>query len=135
MSTKYPTREQIAELCDNLSNGNPDRFFARVSPDVDWELMGRHPLAGRFTSLDEWKAKALQPINAVLKEPLRLKVRNIIGGGDQEWAVVELFADATCKNGRLQLHEPCHLLDTTDAVCRLTHRHGLSTTLFLGHAF
>lgn len=83
-----------------MSNGNAEAFFARVSPDVDWELMGHHPLAGRFTSLAEWKAKALQPINVVLKEPLRLKVRNIVGGGDQEWAVVELFADATCKNGK-----------------------------------
>jgi len=36
-----------------------------------------------------------------MKEPgLKLKVRNVIGGGDQEWAVVELVAEAVCKNGR-----------------------------------
>lgn len=35
-----------------------------------------------------------------MKEPgIRLKVRNVIGGGDQEWATVELIADAVCNNG------------------------------------
>ena len=38
-------------------------------------------------------------INRVLRDPLKLKVINVIGGGDEEWAVVELKADAVCKNG------------------------------------
>jgi hypothetical protein len=35
-----------------------------------------------------------------MKPPgLALKVRNVIGGGEQEWATVELVAVAECKSG------------------------------------
>ncbi len=34
-----------------------------------------------------------------MKNPVQLKVRSVIGGGDEEWAVVELIFDSTCKNG------------------------------------
>ena len=35
-----------------------------------------------------------------MKPPgLQLKVRNVIGGGEQEWATVELVAVAECKSG------------------------------------
>ena len=102
-STRYPSREQITNLFSNLSNGKPEAFFARISPDVDWELLGQHPLAGRYTNLADWKKGTLEPINKVLKSPLELKVRNVVGGGDQEWALVELTADAVCKNGTFHL--------------------------------
>ena len=49
--------------------------------------------------LESWKQGALGVINRVLRDPLKLKVINVIGGGDEEWAVVELKADAVCKNG------------------------------------
>ncbi len=35
----------------------------------------------------------------MLSSPLQLKVVNVVGGGDQPWAVLELEANATCKNG------------------------------------
>ncbi|OTA35931.1 hypothetical protein BTJ68_04164 [Hortaea werneckii EXF-2000] len=61
---------------------------------------GDHPAAGHFTSLEAWKQGALGTINQILREPLALKVVNVVGGGrDQEWALVELEANAVCKNG------------------------------------
>lgn len=41
-------------------------------------------------------------INKCLKEPLALKPINVVGGGE-EWAVVELEAEAECKNGESSL--------------------------------
>lgn len=38
-------------------------------------------------------------MNKVLQAPLQLKVVNVAGGGEQDWAVVELEANAVCKNG------------------------------------
>jgi ketosteroid isomerase-like protein len=38
----------------------------------------------------------LQPI---LAKPLVLNIKNVIGGGEQEWAAVEMTADSVCKNG------------------------------------
>lgn len=36
-----------------------------------------------------------------MKPPgIKLQVRNVIGGGDHDWACVELIADAECKNGK-----------------------------------
>lgn len=49
--------------------------------------------------LEDWKKNALGKINAILDSPLKLKVVNVVGGGDQPWAVLELEADGTCKNG------------------------------------
>ena len=48
---------------------------------------------------DAWKQGALGKINAVMQEPLRLHVVNVVGGGDDPWAVLELEANGTCKNG------------------------------------
>ncbi|RMY50831.1 hypothetical protein D0865_06684 [Hortaea werneckii] len=81
---------------------------------------GDHPAAGQFTSLggesqegvkkanrqlskprtEAWKKGALGTVNRILRDPLSLQVINVVGGGrDQDWALVELKADAVCKNG------------------------------------
>ena len=49
--------------------------------------------------VDAWKKGALGVVNSFLAEPLKQSVVNVVGGGDQEWAVVELEANAKCKNG------------------------------------
>lgn len=61
--------------------------------------LGTHPAAGHFTDLESWKASALGTINKVLAKPLQLRVRNVCGGGEQDWACVELMADSVAKNG------------------------------------
>ncbi|KAI7498870.1 hypothetical protein KC357_g22 [Hortaea werneckii] len=98
-----PTKTEIETLCSHLGTSDPSPSFDRVSPDVVWDVMGDHPAAGHFTSLEAWKQGALGTINRILREPLALKVVNVVGGGgssrDQDWAVVELEANAVCKNG------------------------------------
>ncbi|EMF17082.1 uncharacterized protein SEPMUDRAFT_137809 [Sphaerulina musiva SO2202] len=95
----YPTAAEIRGFASSLGTSDPSPFFDRVSPQVEWHVMGTHPAAGVFTSLDAWKKGALGVVNAVLKEPLALEVVNVFGGGDQEWATVELKADSVCLNG------------------------------------
>ncbi|RMZ26861.1 hypothetical protein D0859_09068 [Hortaea werneckii] len=83
-----PTKTEIETLCSHLGTSDPSPFFDRVSPDVVWDVM------------EAWKQGALGTINQILREPLALKVVNVVGGGrDQEWALVELEANAVCKNG------------------------------------
>lgn len=68
-------------------------------------------------------------VNGVLKEPLRLNVVNVVGGGEgEEWATLELEANGTCKNG--QSPDPNRYHTGADA----SRRHGLSTALCLDHA-
>jgi hypothetical protein len=46
--TKYPNQCQITKIFDTLSNGDFDGFFMHVAEDVNWTLMGTHPLAGQY---------------------------------------------------------------------------------------
>lgn len=48
---------------------------------------------------EDWKDGALGKANRFLAEPLKLNVVNVVGGGDQDWALVEFEAHAKCKNG------------------------------------
>ena len=70
--------------------------------------------------------------NNVLSEPLKLKIINAVGGGEQEWCVLELEAiDAVAKNGKctaLMPSMPLELVLTRD------FRHALSTEILLDPA-
>lgn len=99
-SSRYPSRADIHELFSNLTN-NPSAFFDRVAPDVDWTVMGTHPCAGRYKSLQDFQKATLQRLAKIMREPgIQLKPRNVIGGGDQAWCTVELVVNAVCKNGQ-----------------------------------
>lgn len=97
----YPTSSEIEAIFKNMETGNYGATFERVSPNVDWTVMGTHPLAGRYTTLQDFQKYTLARLGKIMKEPgIRLIVRNVIGGGDQEWATVELIAKAECLNGK-----------------------------------
>lgn len=49
MSSPYPTGEDINTLFKNMESGNHAEVFKRVSPDVNWTVMGTHPCAGQYT--------------------------------------------------------------------------------------
>jgi hypothetical protein len=49
MAPSYPTRTEIETLFKNMETGNHAEVFKRVSPNVDWTVMGTHPCAGRYT--------------------------------------------------------------------------------------
>ncbi len=99
MSGPYPSRKEISQIFAGMAAGNFDEFFAHVIDDVDWTVMGHHPLAGQYKSKADFQKQTLQRLGAIMKNPIQLEVRNVIGGGDEEWAVVELIATSTCKNG------------------------------------
>lgn len=96
----YPTRDEITSIFKHMETGEYDSTFARVRPNVDWTVMGTHPLAGHYTSLKDFQQATFARLGKIMKDPgIRLMVRNVIGGGEQEWAIVELVAKAECKNG------------------------------------
>lgn len=100
----YPKIPEIHELFTNLSNGQSSVFFDRVIDNVDWVIRGHSPMSGKYTSKAEFQAKTLQVLNnRLLKEPLAFYIDNVVGGGDQDQAVVEMHADSTCKNGMFVL--------------------------------
>ncbi|RMX89956.1 hypothetical protein D0867_15378 [Hortaea werneckii] len=102
-----PTKTEIEALCSHLGTSDPSPFFDRVSPDVVWDVMESQEEERKQTDrqlsksqTEAWKKGALGTVNQILRDPLSLQVINVVGGGrDQEWALVELKADAVCKNG------------------------------------
>ncbi|MCJ1454276.1 hypothetical protein MMC28_004628 [Mycoblastus sanguinarius] len=99
-TTKYPNKCQIAQIFNNLSEGNSQAFFAQVAPDVDWTLMGTHPLAGEYHNRTIFLADAVMRLdNTIINGTGTLDLVHIVGGGDEEWSANELHALGVCKNG------------------------------------
>lgn len=95
----------VETLFANLAEGRQQEFFAHVADDVDWTVMGTHPLSGRYRSREEFFASTFARLNPRLKEGVVLVVRNVLVDGDQ--AAVELDALSTQNNGRPFANQYC----------------------------
>jgi hypothetical protein len=99
--TTFPDKCQITQVFDFLSQGNFTGFLARVAPNVNWTLMGTHPLAGEYHNRTIFAVDALQRLANTLdpSQGSALNLVHIVGGGNEEWSVQELHGLGVCKNG------------------------------------
>ncbi|KAI9871211.1 MAG: hypothetical protein M1830_003194, partial [Pleopsidium flavum] len=99
-NTTYPSQAQIGKIFGYLTAGNYTAFFANVIEDVDWSVMGTHPLAGEYHSQEIFINDTLVLLDktAAPDHPIVLSLVNIIGGGNEEWSVQELHALGVCKD-------------------------------------
>ena len=91
------TTERVREIFQGLEKGDGAAFFEHVADDVDWTVMGTHPLAGRYRSKKSFIAGTFAKLGQVLSNGAQLHTEHLIVKGDQ--AVVELHSFATAKNG------------------------------------
>ena len=91
------TPEIVRQIFKGLENGDGAAFFEYVSDDVDWIVMGTHPLAGHYRDKKAFIAGTFDKLAQVLPQGAQLCVENLIVKDDQ--AVVELHSLATAKNG------------------------------------
>ena len=91
------TAESVREIFKGLENGDGAAFFERVADDVDWTVMGTHPLAGHYPSKKAFVEGTFAKLSQVLPNGAQLHVEDLIVKGDE--AVVELHSLATAKNG------------------------------------
>ena len=87
----------VRSIFAGLEHGDGDAFFAHVADDVDWTVMGTHPLAGHYPSKRAFEEGTFTKLGKVLPDGAQLHVTNVIVSGDM--AVVELVSDATARNG------------------------------------
>ena len=92
------TADYVRDLFGNLETGKLERFFSRVADDVDWTVMGTHPLAGHYTSKSELIERTFARIERIMKEGIVLKVNHVIVSGDE--AAVEMESLSVARNGR-----------------------------------
>jgi ketosteroid isomerase-like protein len=91
------THERVREIFKGLENGEGSAFFQHVAENVDWTVMGTHPLAGHYLSKKAFIEGTFAKLGQVLPYGAQLHTENVIVEGDQ--AVVELHSLATAKNG------------------------------------
>ena len=91
------TPEIVRQIFKGLENGDGAAFFEYVSDDVDWIVMGTHPLAGHYRDKKAFIAGTFDKLAQVLPQGAQLHVENLVVQDDQ--AVVELHSLATAKNG------------------------------------
>jgi len=91
------TINQVETLFNYLNNGENDKFFEHVDDDVQWTVMGTHPLARTYKSKQDFLLHTFVRLNKILKEGVILEVKNILVQGDT--AVVEMEARSTALNG------------------------------------
>lgn len=91
------SEEQVRKIFQGLENGDGAAFFQHVSDDVDWTVMGTHPLAGHYPSKKAFIEGTFVKLGRVLPQGTQLHVQHLLVKDDQ--AVVELRSFATAKNG------------------------------------
>jgi len=101
-NTTYPSQAQIGKIFGYLTAGNYTAFFANVIEDVDWSVMGTHPLAGEYHDREIFINETLVRLGKTTApgHPIVLSLVNIMGGGNEEWSVQELHALGVCKDGK-----------------------------------
>jgi ketosteroid isomerase-like protein len=88
----------VKSLFANLENGKSGAFFEHVADDVDWTVMGTHPLAGTYLTKDDFLSHTFARLDKILKEGVLLRVTNILVDGDR--AAVEMESLSTALNGK-----------------------------------
>jgi ketosteroid isomerase-like protein len=91
------TPDRVREIFKGLENGDGAAFFEHVVDDVDWTVMGTHPLAGHYLSKKAFIEGTFAKLAQVLPQGAELRAEHLIVKDDQ--AVVELHSLATAKNG------------------------------------
>ena len=94
------TKQFVEKLFRNLENGHQDQFFSQVAPNVLWEVMGTHPLAGVYHGKQEFLDHTFVRLKKLLKGGPMLKVSNILIAEDTPIVIVEMVQLSYSINGR-----------------------------------
>jgi len=87
----------VRRIFAGLEQGDGASFFEHVAHDVDWTVMGTHPLAGHYKSKAEFTAATFAKLGKVLPRGAQLHVDDLFIAGDV--AIVELHSKAIANNG------------------------------------
>jgi uncharacterized protein len=108
------TAERVREIFEGLEKGDGAAFFEHVSDDVDWTVMGTHPLAGHYRSKKSFIAGTFAKLGQVLPQGALLHVEHLLVKDDE--AVVELHSLATARNGMRFDNRYCWVVHFQDGV-------------------
>jgi uncharacterized protein len=108
------TAEFVLEIFKGLEQGDGAAFFEHVADDVDWTVMGTHPLAGHYLSKKAFIAGTFAKLAQVLNNGAELVTEHLLVKDNQ--AVVELHSLATARNGMRFDNRYCWVVDFRDGL-------------------
>jgi hypothetical protein len=108
------TPDRVREIFKGLEKGDGAAFFAHVAADVDWTVMGTHPLAGHYRSKDAFIAGTFAKLGQVLPQGAQLHLEHLLVQDNE--AVVELHSLATAKSGMRFDNRYCWVVYFRDGV-------------------
>jgi ketosteroid isomerase-like protein len=106
--------ERVREIFTGLENGDGVAFFKHVASDVDWTVMGTHPLAGHYAGKQAFIAGTFAKLERVLPHGAQLHVESVLVHHDR--AAVELRSMAIAKNGMRFDNRYCWVVYFQDGV-------------------
>jgi uncharacterized protein len=71
------TKALVERLFAAYERGDSQQLFDHVADDVHWTITGNNPLSGEYRSKRELLDATYERLDAVLKEPVRPRVRRI----------------------------------------------------------
>ena len=80
-------------------------FFDRVSDHVRWTVEGVNPLAGTYTSKEEFQRATFDRLAPLMREGIHLRLENVVVDGTT--VVAELSADSTTLDGAPYRYRLC----------------------------
>lgn len=93
-----PAAADVEDLFGKLADPDTSiEFFERVADDVDWTVMGTHPLAGRYRGRSEFIEATFDRLAPLMRDGVRLEVEHIYIAGDT--VIAELEAASTTLAG------------------------------------
>ena len=108
------TENIVREIFRGLEIGDGAAFFSHVADNVDWTVMGTHPLAGHYPSKAAFIEGTFAKLGQVLPQGAQLQVEHLLVKDDE--AVVELHSLATAKNGMRFDNRYCWVVHFQDGV-------------------
>ncbi len=91
------TEEFVRGVFAHLETGDREGFMANVADNVDWTVMGTHPLGGRYRSKAEFIDGTYERLHPLVRGMSVMTVDNVLACGDV--GVVEMHGNATANNG------------------------------------
>ena len=88
----------VRNIFGNLTSGKSEDFFKHVASDVQWRVMGTHPLAGLYKSKEDFLKHTFHRLDKVLKQGVMLEIKKIYICDDT--AIVEMESLSTAINGK-----------------------------------
>lgn len=92
--------KKVKELFLHLEKNNSLEFFKNVADDVEWKVMGQHPLGGTYNSKETFLENTFRRLNKILKDGVILKIKDIFIDESKNVAIVEMESISIAKDGK-----------------------------------